>query len=64
MPCNAKFWVCIVNEDDAASQELHKIYRVLQDDDAAAEDDIPSSMRAAKITFAQLVHQRIKAASR
>jgi len=35
-----KFAVCISNEDYEASLELHKIYRVLPDDDAAADGDI------------------------
>ena len=34
-----KFAVCICNEDYEASLELHKIYRVLPDEDAAAEGD-------------------------
>lgn len=35
-----KFVVCINNKDYAASLELHKIYRVLPDDDAAADGDL------------------------
>ena len=35
-----KFVVCIRNEDYEASLELHKIYRVLPDEDAAADGDI------------------------
>jgi hypothetical protein len=35
-----KFVVCINNEDYPASLELHKIYRVLPDDDAAADGDL------------------------
>ena len=35
-----KFVVCINNEDYAASLELHKIYRVLPDEDAAADGDL------------------------
>jgi hypothetical protein len=35
-----KFAVCVSNEDYEASLELHKIYRVLEDDDAAADGDI------------------------
>ena len=34
-----KFAVCICNEDYEASLELHKIYRVLPDEGAAAEGD-------------------------
>lgn len=36
----AQFAVCINNVDYAASLELHKIYRVLPDEDAAVDDDI------------------------
>ena len=35
-----KFVVCINNEDYPASLELHKIYRLLPDEDADAEGDI------------------------
>ena len=35
-----KFAVCINNVDYPASLELHKIYRVLPDEDAAADDDV------------------------
>ena len=35
-----KFAVCISNADYPASLELHKIYRVLPDEDAASEGDI------------------------
>jgi hypothetical protein len=35
-----KFAVCISNADYPASLELHKIYRVLPDEDAATEGDI------------------------
>ena len=35
-----KFAVCIGNEDYEASLELHKIYRVLPDYDAAADGGI------------------------
>ncbi|HKC62386.1 MAG TPA: hypothetical protein VKB86_02055 [Pyrinomonadaceae bacterium] len=35
-----KFAVCINNKDYLASLELHKIYRVLPDDDAAIDGDI------------------------
>jgi hypothetical protein len=35
-----QFVVCIRNEDYPASFELHKIYRVVQDEDAAADCDI------------------------
>ena len=34
------FAVCIKNTGYPASLELHKIYRVIQDDDAAADGDI------------------------
>jgi hypothetical protein len=35
-----KFAVCISNEGYEASLELHKIYRVLPDDDAEVDRDI------------------------
>jgi hypothetical protein len=35
-----KFAVCVNNADYPASLELHKIYRVLPDDDAATEGDL------------------------
>jgi hypothetical protein len=35
-----KFVVCINNQDYPASLELHKIYRVLPDEDAAADGDL------------------------
>jgi hypothetical protein len=35
-----KFAVCINNSQNPASLELHKIYRVLPDDDAAQDGDI------------------------
>jgi len=35
-----EFVVCINNEDYPASLELHKIYRVLIDEDVATEGDI------------------------
>ncbi len=35
-----KFVVCINNENYPASLELHKIYRVLPDKDAAADGDL------------------------
>jgi hypothetical protein len=35
-----KFAVCVSNADYPASLELHKIYRVLPDDDAAIDGDI------------------------
>jgi len=35
-----KFVVCINNADYPASLELHKIYRVLPDEDAATDNDI------------------------
>ena len=36
----AHFAVCVDNCDYPASLELHKIYRVVPDEDAAAEGDI------------------------
>jgi hypothetical protein len=35
-----KFVVCINNDDYLASLELHKIYRVLPDEDAALDGDL------------------------
>lgn len=35
-----KFAVCVNNADYPASLEIHKIYRVLPDDDAATDGDI------------------------
>jgi hypothetical protein len=35
-----KFVVCVNNADYLASLELHKIYRVLPDEDAAVDGDI------------------------
>ncbi len=35
-----KFAVCINNVDYPASLELHKIYRVLPDEDATADGDV------------------------
>jgi len=35
-----RFAVCIGNEDYEASLELHKIYRVIPDEDAAADGDV------------------------
>ena len=35
-----KFVVCINNQDYLASLEVHKIYRVLPDEDAAADGDL------------------------
>lgn len=35
-----RFAVCINNEDYEVSLELHKIYRVLPDEDAAAHGDL------------------------
>jgi hypothetical protein len=35
-----RFAVCVNNADYPASLELHKIYRVLPDDDAAKEGDL------------------------
>jgi len=37
---SAGFAVCVNNKDYPASLELHKIYRVLRDDDAAADGDL------------------------
>ena len=37
---SAKFVVCINNENYPASLELNKIYRVLSDEDAAADGDL------------------------
>jgi hypothetical protein len=39
-PTEEKFVVCVDNTDYPASLELHKIYRVLPDDDAALDGDI------------------------
>lgn len=36
----ARFVVCVNNKDYPASLELHKIYRVVPDDDAEADGDI------------------------
>ena len=36
----ARLAVCINNADYPASLELHKIYRVLPDEDAAADGDL------------------------
>jgi hypothetical protein len=36
----AEFVVCISNEGYPASLEMHKIYRVLPDNDAAADGDL------------------------
>jgi hypothetical protein len=38
--CKPKFAVCINNSEYPASLELHKIYRVLTDEDAAQDGDI------------------------
>ena len=35
-----EFVVCIDNTDYPASLEIHKIYRVLEDEDSAADGDI------------------------
>jgi hypothetical protein len=35
-----KFAVCVSNDEYEASLELHKIYRVLPDEDAAADGDV------------------------
>ena len=37
---NPKFVVCINNNEYPASLELHKIYRVMTDEDAAQDGDI------------------------
>lgn len=37
---SVKFVVCINNENYPASLELHKIYRVLPDEDAADDGDL------------------------
>ena len=37
---SAKFVVCINNKNYPASLELHKIYRVLPDEDAAVDGDL------------------------
>lgn len=39
-PSEPIFAVCINNRDYAASLELHKIYRVLRDEDPAEDGDI------------------------
>jgi hypothetical protein len=39
-PTSPDFVVCIDNSGYPASLELHKIYRVIPDDDAAADGDI------------------------
>lgn len=39
-PSNVNFVVCIDNTGYEVSLELHKIYRVLRDDEAAAEGDV------------------------
>ncbi len=36
----ARFAVCVNNSEYPASLELHKIYRVLPDEDAAADGDV------------------------
>ena len=36
----ARFVVCVYNTDYPASLELHKIYRVVPDEDAEADGDI------------------------
>jgi len=35
-----RFAVCITNEDYEASLELHKIYRVISDEDAEVDGDL------------------------
>ncbi|MDT5272091.1 MAG: hypothetical protein QOH49_4277 [Acidobacteriota bacterium] len=37
---DARFAVCVNNSEYPASLELHKIYRVLPDEDAAADGDV------------------------
>ncbi|MBI5194245.1 MAG: hypothetical protein HZA08_12515 [Nitrospirae bacterium] len=37
---SAEFAVCINNEGYPASLELHKIYRVIPDEDASADGDV------------------------
>lgn len=37
---NSRFAICIDNSGYPASLELHKIYRVLPDEDAAADGDL------------------------
>ena len=37
---NLKFAVCINNAEYRASLELHKIYRIIPDEDAAADGDL------------------------
>ncbi len=37
---SAQFAVCVNNADYPVSLELHKIYRVLRDEDAATDGDI------------------------
>ena len=37
---SSEFVVCINNSDYPASLELHKIYRIIEDKDAAQEGDI------------------------
>lgn len=37
---NIRFAVCVNNADYPASLELHKIYRVLPDEDAEADGDL------------------------
>ena len=39
-PRSPKFAVCVDNAGYLASLELHKIYRILPDEDAAADGDI------------------------
>jgi len=40
IPRTPRFVVCINNDGYPASLELHKIYRVVPDDEAAADGDI------------------------
>lgn len=39
-PSHAEYVVCVDNADYPVSLELHKIYRTLPDDDAAASGDL------------------------
>ena len=39
-PAHVRFAICIDNSEYPASLELHKIYRVLPDEDAANDGDV------------------------
>ncbi len=39
-PTEPRFAVCIDNRDYPASLEIHKLYRILPDEDAAREGDL------------------------